>query len=226
MELRRDDRHDRAEPLRHAFGHRQRPATDGSNRGQVRDDGELGAVVVPEADEHLGHARLGRSGWSDRQDRHVLVDEREWAVEEIRRRVRIGEHPRELLELERPLPGGRVLEASTEDEDPIGGSLGRGDPLDFGLDLEGLGDRRRQRRERDLVGGAGARVRIERGCEQGDRHELGGVRLGGGDGVLGAGGQVDDVLGRRCERRRRIVGDGKGRLALIAGRLDHGDDVR
>ena len=38
--------------------------------------------------------------------------------------------------------------------------------------------------------------------------------------------QVDDVLGRRRERRRRIVGDGEGRLALVAGRLDDGDDVR
>ena len=52
----------------------------------------------------------------DREDRDARLDERERAVLEVGRGIRVGEDLRELLELERPFARGGVLEAAGEDQ--------------------------------------------------------------------------------------------------------------
>ena len=111
---------------------------------------------------------------------------------EIGRGVGIGEDAGQLLELESPLAGGRVLEPAGDDERPGRGRLVERDPLDLGLQVEdaceGVGDGG----DRSTVG----RIVGQGGRQQGDREQLRGVGLGRGDRPLRAGPERDRPV--RC----------------------------
>ena len=61
-------------------------------------------------------ARRGRPVPHDREHRDAGLDQRHRSVLEVRGGVRVGDDLRELLELERPLARGRVLEAAADDD--------------------------------------------------------------------------------------------------------------
>jgi hypothetical protein len=117
-------------------------------------------------------------------------------VEEVGRRVRVGEDVRQLLELERPFPRRRVLIATAEHDAAIDADLVLRDAADLGLRGEHGGQ--------VLRNGAQRRARIGRAFEGRDEHrdrdQLGGVGLGRRDCPLRAGPQVDDML--RGHRQR------------------------
>ena len=128
-------------------GKLDRPARQCQRGGQVRDDHQRRIEIRPQPREQRDEVGLGRPGPGDREDRHAGLDQRQRAVLEVGRGIRVGEDAGELLELERPFARGGVLVAAGDDERPRRGGLVGGDPLDLGLELEGsarwrLGDRR------------------------------------------------------------------------------------
>ena len=121
--------------------------------------------------------------------------------------------PRELLELERPLPGGRVVEAAPEDDEPVApAAWAAATAARLGLDLERLGERAGDGRERGLAAVAGVESAIERRHEQRDRQRARRCTSWWRRRRARGRRQVDDVLGRRRRAPSRIVGDGDRRL--------------
>ena len=94
------------------------------------------------------------------------------------------------------------------------------DPLDLGLELE----RARERFGDGGDGGAIGRIVGERGRQEGDREQLGGVGLGRGDRPFRAGAQGDRPIGGGRQRRIGLVGDRDRRGALGPRRGDDRDD--
>ena len=103
----------------------------------------------------------------EHQHRDPRLHERDRAVAEVRRGVRIREDPRQLLELERPLARRGVLEAAPDDDAAIEaaglGGEGRRDPLDGRLEGERRLDLVGDRGERLLGGRVGIRGRATAG---------------------------------------------------------------
>ncbi len=138
----------------------------------------------------------GRTRADGCEDRDARLEQRERTVLEVGGGIRVGEDPRQLLELERPLAGCRVFVPAREDEQAIGVGLVGGHRLDSGLEPDRPGDRVRDRGQRADV----RRVPGHRGRQRGDRQQLGRVGLGGGDRELGARAEIDARLGGRGER--------------------------
>ncbi len=141
---------------------------------------------------------------------------------EVGRRVRIGEDPRELLELEGPLAGGGVLVAAGEDEQPVGGGLVGGHARTSGS----------RSRATAMASGIASRAAVSAGSpvRAADRAAIARSSvvyvLVAATASSGPAPEVDGRLGGRRQGRGRVVGDGQGRCALAAAFVDHGDDVR
>ena len=138
----------------------------------------------------------------------------------VGRRVRVGEDARHLLELERPLARGRVLEPPPQDH--AGGRRREpaGELDDRRLEVEGPGERTGQPREPGIRIVAAQRLGQKR-----HDHELGDVGLGRRDRQLRPGLQGNDDVGDVGQRRLRVVRDRERQRALAARIVEHGDDV-
>ena len=127
--------------------------------GRVGHDHDVGITLRSEASEQIHQLRVERAGRCDREDRQVRAHDRHRPVLEVSRRVSLGEHAGHLLELQRPLPRGRVVVAAAQnDEVALVRARGRrtGDRLFTG---EGTGDARGQGRQRANVARRGAQQR-------------------------------------------------------------------
>ena len=103
----------------------RRPAWRAPARPGTSDStASVGIEVVAEAapSSSMSPAAVGPVP-DDREDRHAGLDQRDRPVLEVGRGVRVGEDVGKLLDLDRPLPRGRVLVAAGEDEQPVGGGL-------------------------------------------------------------------------------------------------------
>jgi hypothetical protein len=211
-----------AEPLGRFGRQGERPARHGERRGLIRDHRDRRVKVLPQPVQQR-HERLERRAGSDgREDRDPRLQQREWAVLEVGRGVRVGEDPGELLELERPLPGGCIFVPAREDEQAIGADLVAGHRLDCRLEPDRRGHRVGDRGDRIGI----RRIAGERRRKCRDRQQLGRVGLGRRDRELGPGAEVDAGLRGRRQRRRRIVGDGERGGTLPSTLLDDRDHVR
>ena len=114
-ELGRHDRREGREPFGHAVGQHQRRPPQPPGRVVVRGDQQV-RPVRPQPLQQVDDAREGGPAAGHREHVRAVAHERDGTVLEIGRRVGIGEHAGDLLELERPLPRGGVLEAAPDDD--------------------------------------------------------------------------------------------------------------
>src|ERR1035437_7964696 len=120
-ELARNDRGERGEPLRR-LRQAKRDVRIAEGRGGIRRDNESGAGLA-QSYQHRLHLGQRRAIGDDCVYHEAWVDDRDRAVLEVRGRVGVGEDVGRLLQLERPLEGGRVVEATPEHHGALDASL-------------------------------------------------------------------------------------------------------
>src|SRR5436190_8718529 len=213
-ELERDDGEDRREQLRAgrdlddvAGLRRDRPVPGVA-------DGDQPALARAHLLDVAEHALVGAVARHERHDRQVVGNQGDRPVLHLAARVALGVDVGNLLELQRPLEGDRVLEAAPEVEEALRVRELAGQRGDAAVQLEGL-----LHEPRDLDEVVDALLHVLRGdrvplaaepeAEEiaGDDH--GGERLAGGDADLRPRVHVEHA--RRLARQRRAddVGDGE-----------------
>ena len=158
-----------------------------------------------------------RAVGAQRDDERAVLDERDRAVLQLAGGVGLGVDVADLLELERALEAERVVEVAADEEDALVVEVLRGVLLNVlamaerFLHLVG--------QERKLTHRVGVFLLLHRAEDLGEAEadhiqhgELRGIRLGGGDGDLGACPGVEHVVA--------LAGDGR------ADHVDDGEDVR
>src|SRR5690606_28428815 len=126
-------------------------------------------------------------------------------------RVDVGD----LLELERPLEGDRVVDAAAEEEGVLAGREALGPRLHLGLEVEGVlhaaRDEAKLLERRALLFRAQPAARLRDGEGQGEeRGKLGREGLRGGDADLLAGARVEDEAGGPRDGALAHVADREG----------------
>ena len=158
--------------------------------------------------EFLKQCVLGR----DRDDRHALVDQREWPVLEFTRRIGLGMDVGDLLQLERSLHRDRIMDAAAQEqrvmvlrEFPAPGADQRLGLQDL-RELRWHAPQRLQQCRFPLARQPAARLG-ERHREQHERGELGGEGFGRGDADFGTGPRQESKLRGAQQSRFRNVAD-------------------
>ena len=172
-----------------------------------RDDRSAARLDLLHVADHLLEHVIARR---DRDDRHLLVDERDRAVLHLAGRIALGVDVRDFLQLQRAFERDRVVDAAAEVEE-IGAVVeARRDLLDLGRELQRLLEQLRQLQQRVDVrlrrlGRQRAARLAEPQAEQIQRDELRRERLGRGDADFRPGVRVDRARRSRaspCCRRR------------------------
>ena len=97
-------------------------------------------MLLAQAAHELGEVGPGDARRRHREDLVARLDERQRAVLEVGRRVGLGVDLRELLELERPLARGGVVEGAAEDRALVEVAAGLGEPGRLVFDGERRGE--------------------------------------------------------------------------------------
>src|SRR6266536_2652323 len=216
--LSRDDRDERAQPLRSRARQWERRVGLGKEARVVRDRDDRGSSL---AQLRYGGAQARQGGPRRREQDHGPLgpERRDRPVEEVGRGERLERRARQLPDLQRDLERRPVVDAARDDD-----AAGRA----------AIAVHQRGVRERafDLLGDPLGRLcqlvqpcAAERRRQQRDRADAVQVRLRGGDGTLFAGVQRQRPFGGLGERGGDVVRDRERRAALAARFLEHGDDV-
>ena len=133
MQLPGDDGCDGHEPLRQVFRKGQRPVAGGTQGRVVGEDEQARLQILAQPLDDGLQVPAGGTPGGHRQDREAGLDERQRPVDEVGRGVGVGQHVGQLLELQGPLAGRRVVIAATEDHAAVQARLVGGDALGLAL---------------------------------------------------------------------------------------------